>query len=714
MNKNMIALLKKSIFLKMFFLLFIQTISTNQNIIQKKNCIALSQESLLLRTIKKDSDIDVIKNNILAMYNNIINELENINVEDINQENADLFFEKTYQALDLLQFETESEYCLLYNYLLLGKNQSIKEKIQNVLDELNKYFINHFTFNQKHYNILKKISIFLLFKDIPEHKKQLITQVIEAYESRGIHLNLKEQENLKTIFLELEKYNTEFELNIQNDTQYIIVTKEELTGLTDNQLNKLIRLPDGTFKIKTDYPTYNIIMSYCSNQKIRKQAYEMFLNKAYPQNENILEQIRKLKHEEAVILDFSNATDQALKDQMVKTTSAAQAFLTKIKNITTSIAIAEKNRIYEYATKKGYIADEEKINPWDITYMLTQYEEEIFDINQEKIKEYFPITHIIETICNIVNSFFGIQIKKIEYQDNTWKYDDSIITLRLYKNEKILGDLLLDLFPREGKYNHFCFSTVRSSIYENSSTDNLKKLPLGIIIGNFAQPEKTGVALLTYDELITFFHEFGHTLHHFLGTTEFFSQSGIKVIHDFVEVPSQLFERWPQEKSILKMLSHHWQTGESLPEEIIEKLIHLQNFYIGLNTQRQIMLSAFSLELFENPTTSIEAIYNKNSKDSITISFLDPQAFHRISSFGHIISNLYGPKYYGYLWAKVFSMAIFEKIKQKNGLLNNKYGQELIDKILSKGGSIDPNILMKEYLNEFNPFDAFYEFLYSK
>jgi Zn-dependent oligopeptidase len=299
----------------------------------------------------------------------------------------------------------------------------------------------------------------------------------------------------------------------------------------------------------------------------------------------------------------------------------------------------------------------------------------------------------------------------IEYDNNSWKFDENIKIVRVSKkNGETIGDLILDLYPRANKYSHACFLPIISSVLKPFSCTELEELPIAFIIANFNKPTNDHDGLLKYDEVRTFFHEFGHALHGLFGATEYLSQSGTSVDADFVETPSQLFEQWLLNKDIVKSISYHYKTGESLSDEVIKKIINLEFYNIGLFYQGQLNKSLLALELFLYPNKSVSQIREELEEKTVSLTPISELSQY-VYSFGHLASSLYGPKYYAYLWSFVYAIDFFTYIKSKNGMLDPKIGAKLKDKVLSKGGSIDSNSLINSFLEREPNINNFYEYI---
>lgn len=657
-------------------------------------------------------DVTFIKNKIIFLYEELIEKLLLLKDVQINELNCDELFEKSYQLIEDYQRNLEKNFSVLSIYNHLGNDIKLKQDIQKVFNDINIFLIQNFTYNLDIYAILFSIGNFLLQKDLKKNKRILIEDTLNEYKRLGIDLSEEKKNRLKEIDVMLTDICIDFEMNIQANKNHIIVKQKELTGLTEVQIERLQKMENNEYKIGIDYPTYAMIMSYCTNSIVRKKLYKEFNTRAYPENVEILSKIRILKDEKAKILGYANYPEFDFENQMSKNIIQVKNLLCNINNATLEKAKIEKKILTNFAQKEVFKDSEYTvIYPWDVAYVSQLYENKYFNIDQEKVSEYFPITHTINKLLEIYCAFFDIDMKIIEYDDNSWKFDSSIKVIRIFKkNGDIIGDLILDLYPRENKYSHACFSDMISAVLKKGSDTELIEMPIGLIIANFNKPTQLHDGLLKYSEVRTFFHEFGHALHGLFGATEFYSQSGTRVHADFVETPSQLFEQWLLQENLIKNISSHYKTHEPLPSEMIKKIIDIEFYDMGLFFQRQINLSALALELFLQPNKSVDIIIDELSSQTIRLSYVDSLS-QSVYSFGHLASGLYGPKYYAYLWSLVYAIDFFNFIKMQNGLLDPQIGIRLKEDVLAKGGSEDPFILLEDFLHRKSNMDNFYNYL---
>jgi len=331
--------------------------------------------------------------------------------------------------------------------------------------------------------------------------------------------------------------------------------------------------------------------------------------------------------------------------------------------------------------------DRGKINAWDLNYVKNQFKKKHFNIDAQKIAEYFPAEKTIKKLLTIYGTFLNLKFEVSEIQ-NLWHEDTTLITVYNKSNNKLLGYLIVDMHPRKNKYGHACQMTIVPAIKEQGPC-------LAIVVANFPKSTATKPSLLQLKDVETFFHELGHALHAILGRTAIASFSGTHVKTDFVEIPSQMLEEWLSDKTILKKISSHYQTGEPLDDTTIENILKLKQFDSGDFLQRQCYLSILALEYFapgadKNPKELRAHLINK-MRPQIAYDEND----NMYASFGHLSG--YGAKYYSYMWSKVYALDMFSKIKEY-GLLNPEIGQRYVDEVLAKGGSVDPNILIKNFL----------------
>jgi thimet oligopeptidase len=346
------------------------------------------------------------------------------------------------------------------------------------------------------------------------------------------------------------------------------------------------------------------------------------------------------------------------------------------------------------------LAEEGKVKPWDKRYIKTQFKKKYLELDEQKIAEYFPMEHTIKQLLSIYERFLSIKFKEIS-ATGFWHEDVKLIEAHEVHSNKLLGYILLDLYPRDNKFSHAAHTTIISCVSQNGQSSP----SVGIVIANFPKPTSSKPSLLKFKDVQTFFHEFGHAIHTMLGCTEFYSFSGTNVKKDFVEMPSQMLEDWMNDKEILKMVSKHYKNNEPLPENLIDKLTKLEKFDSGDFILQQVYYSLLSLDYYAQGKNKDTQEISKKLYKKVLNYMLWSDENHFQASFGHITD--YGPSYYGYLWSKVFAKDLFYEIK-KYGLLNPEIGKKYIKEVIGKGGSKDPNELLRNFLGRKPVENAFF------
>lgn len=568
----------------------------------------------------------------------------------------------------------------------------------NVL-KLSANAIDNFYLNKVVYNAFRDyVEKNSINEDLNDEEKYFLEEQMKAYRLAGHHLPLEKFERLKNIYKELEEHTSAFERNISMDTRKIEVGIEDLAGLSQNFIAGLRKTDSGKYILGVDYPTYYNVMENCSVNSTRKALWKEFVNRAYPANSQELEQIIALRDEIAKLIGYDTFAHLDLTNQMVKSPEKAYSFLQDLINKTQVKVDQEMAILMKNLPENIALTQDNKFNPWDLAYVKSSYKKKYLSIDEELISEYFPLNHTIDSLLKIYEEFFNIKFVR-SHVNQLW--DKHVEYIKVYKGDNFLGTLLMDLHPRPGKFTHACFCSVVPSV--KTKDDNY--FPgVGLIIANFPWPVDNNPALIHRSDVVTFFHEFGHAIHGILGATQMPSFSGTDVKRDFVEMPSQMFEEWLGDAEILKRVSKHYKTGQSLSDELIAKIVEVKKFDSGYWVQRQVFYALLSLNYYGSGAYKD---LNKIFKDTFNsvIKHVEYNADnHDFASFGHLTG--YAAKYYGYLWSKVFAIDIFEHIREL-GLLNPEIGQKFAATVLEKGGSIDPNKLIFNFLSREPRIDGF-------
>ena len=608
-------------------------------------------------------------------------------------------FENTARALDFGETRFSTILSGIHVMQITSPEKSIRDAAFEAVVKLESFAVDAFL----------DVGIYRAFQDyvdgnakaenLTAEEKYYLKKELKAFRRAGLHLSEEELAEVKKIQKELSEICQDFSKNIAQDKSSILVSCEDLAGTSEHFINSLEKDGD-KLVIKCDYPSIDEVLKHCSVHETRKKLRFAFNNRAYPVNKSILENMIAKRDELARRLGFSSYAHFEIDNQMAKSDKLATSF---IKDLCAKVASKERTEFERLIVDlpEGVSLRDGKFEACDLAYTKQAYKKKHFSLDDRKVAEYFETEKTIAGIFNIYQKFLGLEFKLVK-PEGVWHEDVSAIEVRRKGCDNPEGYIFLDLYPRDNKFKHACLVDAICPIKgRNGQVDTPS---VGVIIANFPKATKDRPSLLTHNYVTTFFHEFGHAMHQLLGKTGLNSLAGTNVIWDFVEVPSQMFEEWMWDKDMLKLVSSHYKTGESLPDELIEKMLELKRFDSGYFVQRQCYLALLALEYFDGSSQKDLDAISKRLHESITKHVCyDPEA-HFYAAFGHL--NGYGARYYSYMWSKVFALDVFDAIR-KNGLLDRNVGQKLVDKILGKGGSVEPDILLKDFLGREPTQEAF-------
>jgi thimet oligopeptidase len=403
----------------------------------------------------------------------------------------------------------------------------------------------------------------------------------------------------------------------------------------------------------------------------------------------------------AHLLGFNSYAHYQLSNEMVKDPKQAVAFLDDMIAQVNPKVLVELQEIKE-SFQDIELNQEGKLYPWDVGFYQEKLLQRKYQVDEEVVKQYFPLDSTVAGLIQIYEKFFDIRITA-QLCDQLWSDDVKLLSISPSGAKKPIGYILMDLHPRQNKYTHACHATVISGLNHPFGKETTS---LSFLIANFpkATPEKP--SLMNLSDARTFFHEFGHAIHAIMGRTSYASTAGTSVKVDFVELPSQMLEEWLWEPSILKMISSHYKTKEPLDDALIENILKTRKVGSAGFIARQCVLSKLSLDCFmEGSDKNLDSLHESLHR-SINLAYGYDKESHFHSSFGHL--DEYGARYYGYLWSRVFALDLFTFIKEK-GLLSKDIGKKYTQEILSKGGGDEPSQMIKNFLGREPSSKAFLE-----
>ena len=533
--------------------------------------------------------------------------------------------------------------------------------------------------------------------------KRLLQQCMDMFEQAGLGLSDADRARVLELKKRCAQLEVDYSRHIAADTSTIKVSAQDLVGVDADFIASLPKDGD-LYLLVMNYPTQTMVMNYCSVEATRKAYFEAFAHRAYPANVVVLDELIAKRDELAKLLGFESFAHYTITSQMAKTPERARAFLQNLWPRARDKAQEEFTQLTHDLPAGVSLTPDGKLEPWSTTYVETYFKKKNFSIDEREFAQYFSMEKTIAGLIAIYEQFFNLSIEEVPSK-NMWHEDVRLLRLTNRRDGIIRGYVFLDMFPRPNKYTH----AMHIAGIRSMKKDEGAIYPCVVsLVCNLTKPVSGKPSLLEYDEVITFFHEFGHAIHSALGTPKYVCQSGTLTERDFVELPSQMLENWMEDKEILKMISAHYQTGKPLSDELIENRVALLRFGGGMRVSNQIAKSMVSLSLFDGkiPKNALETIKTLLQEGSPFVAYSDYQGHALQCSFGHLTG--YGARYYGYLWSEALGLDVFKTIKQQ-GLLNPEVGKKYVDAILGNGGSKDPNDMLKDFLGREPQPDAFYK-----
>ena len=619
-------------------------------------------------------------------------------IDTITSNTEDANFENTIEALDFSGEELDRISSIFFNLNSAETNEDIQKIAQDVSPLLSE-FSNDITLNEALFRRVKSVyENKVQFKLNPE-QETLLDKKYKGFSRNGANLSEDKKTRLREIDKQLSKLKLKFGENVLAETnayEMHLTNEEDVSGLPDGAKEAAQQLAEAKGKegylITLQYPSYIPFMTYADNRELRKKLAIASGAKAFKGNEfdnqdNVL-QIAKLRQQRAELLGYNTHAHFVLEERMAKTPENVENFLNELLEKAKPAAIREFQNLGKFAKKLDGL---EKLQKWDGAYYSEKLKQELFQLDDEQLKPYFKLENVIDGAFTIAERLYDL---KFELIDDIDKYHNDVLT---YEVTDLKGNLVsifyADFFPREGKRNGAWMTVYKPQYLKNG----VNQRPHISIVCNFTKPTKTKPSLLTFNEVTTLFHEFGHALHGMLADTTYPSLSGTSVFWDFVELPSQVLENWCYEKEALELFATHYETGEVIPMELIKKIKDSATFHEGIQTLRQISFGLLDMSWHGSDPSNIEDV-KAHELDAFKNTRLYPDVPENClsTSFSHIFQGGYSSGYYSYKWAEVLDADAFDYFLEE-GVFNKDVAKKFKDNVLSQGGIEDPMVLYKRF-----------------
>lgn len=615
-------------------------------------------------------------------------------IKSITESTTDPTFENTILAFENVEPRLNDVVATLMNLNHANTSKELQQVVMEASSLLTN-FKNNLLFDVKLYKRVYRVYDDHKKSPLNSVCKRLVEKQYKAFIRNGIHLNADKQKKLRELDVQLAQLSIQFGKNVLADTEQFrlhITDKKSLEGIPGQVLEMASLTAQKQEKegwiLTLDYPIYLPVQKFCHHRDTRKKMAIGFRQIGFQDNENnnvqIVLRLIKLRKQRASILGFESFADYILEERMADSLGKVSEFLGDLYKKTYEHGIKEWNQLCGFAKERLGI---EKIQKWDIAYVSEAFKKHLHDIDDNALKPFFPLEQVISGLFQIANRLYDLEFN-ITSTCQTYHQD-----VRVYEvvdsNRNFKALLYLDLYPREGK---------RAGAWmTNYKEQSQFQRPHVSLVCNFPKPTSNNPSLLSFTDVRTLFHEFGHTLHSMLSEATYRSLGGTNVLWDFVELPSQIMENWCYQAPALKLFAKHHQTNEEIPSELIEKIKNTHNFQSGIQTLRQLGLGMLDLSFHDEKADRITDIKKHENTVLKTTEFTpDIESTCLSTSFAHIFQGGYAAGYYGYKWAEVLDADAFECFLSE-GIFDKSIAKKFRDHILSQGDSEHPMKLFKKF-----------------
>ena len=520
---------------------------------------------------------------------------------------------------------------------------------------------------------------------------------LRDFRRAGVDRDEATRTRVRALREELVRIGQEFGRNIKDDVRRLELEPADLDGLPEDWRRAHPPGADGKVVVTTDNTDYVPFMTYARSERAREALWRLYRLRGHPRNLDVLARMLARRAEVAKLLGYESWAAYVTEDKMIGSAGAAAEFVEKIARA----AEARMRRDFAQllARKREEVADAERVEPWDSAYLQERVKAEQYDFDSQSVRPYFEYVRVKDGVLDVTGRLFGIEYRRVP---DAAVWHPEVEAYEVLEGERLLGRVYLDMHPRDGKYKHYAQFTLASG-------QEGRQLPEGVLVCNFPRPQPGAPALMEHGDVKTFFHEFGHLLHHVLGGhTRWAGQSGVATEWDFVEAPSQMLEEWVWDPGVLAGFARHFETGAPLPADVVRRMKAADEYGKGLMVRQQMFYAATSLELHRRDPERLDttALVAELQERYTPFRHVDGTYFHE--SFGHL--DGYSAIYYTYMWSLVIAKDLFVPFREK-GLMDPAPARRYRRAILEAGGSKPAAELVQDFLGRPHAFDAYEQWL---
>ena len=619
-------------------------------------------------------------------------------IDTITTNTAKPTFKNTIAALDYAGQQLDRVSSVFFNLNSAETNAEI-QKIAQEISPLLSEFGNDITLNEALFEKVKAVYDEKENLELTTEEQTLLDKKYKSFSRNGANLSEDKKKRLREIDAELSKLKLLFGENVLAETNKFemhLTNEADLDGLPEGEKEAAAQMANAKDKkgwlITLDYPSYIPFMKYAKNRTLRKELSIAFGSKGFHNDEldnqqNVLH-IAKLRFERANLLGYKTHAHFVLEERMAETPEKVHEFLNELLEKAKPAAEREFKELEDFAKELDNI---NRLEKWDSSYYSEKLKQKLFDLDDEKLKPYFKLENVIAGVFKVAEKLYGLQFEEVFDID---KYHADVKTYRIYdENRNLVSLFYADFHPRPGKRGGAWMTSFKSQYVENGQ--NVR--PHISNVCNFTKPTTSKPSLLTFNEVTTLFHEFGHGLHGMLANTVYPGLSGTSVYWDFVELPSQILENWCYEKEALELFATHYESGAIIPMQLVQKIKDSATFQEGMQTLRQLSFGLLDMAWHGSDPTQITDVKAQEDKAFIgTELYPESPETCMSTSFSHIFQGGYSSGYYSYKWAEVLDADAFAYFKEK-GIFDKEVATKFKDNILSKGGTENPMKLYKKF-----------------
>lgn len=619
-------------------------------------------------------------------------------IEEITASKSDPTFENTIEKLEFSGVQLDRVTSIFFNLNSAETNDQIQKLAQEVSPLLSD-FRNDIILDEELFRRVKEVYDKREDLDLNVEQKTLLDKKYKMFARNGANLSEEKKQQLREIDKKLASSSLDFGENVLAETNKFelhLTDEEDLEGLPKGIRSAARMLAKSKGKegwiFTLQYPSYIPFMKYAAKRELRKKMAIAFGAKGFHGDEhdnrhNVLK-IAKLRHQKANLLAYNTYADFILEERMAESPQKVENFLQELLEKARPAAEREFSELENFAKELDNI---NRLEKWDGAYYSEKLKQKLFDLDDEQLKPYFELNNVIRGVFTVSEKLYGLKFEEVFDVDT---YHEEVKTYRVkdeYDNDVSL--FYADFFPREGKRGGAWMTSYKNQ----QKKDGENQRPHISIVCNFTKPTEDEPSLLTFNEVTTLFHEFGHALHGMLADTVYPSISGTNVYWDFVELPSQVLENWCYEKEALQLFAKHYETNEPIPEELIEKIKESATFHEGMATLRQISFGMLDMSWHGIDPSGVNDVKKHEDKAfEPTKLYPDVKENCMSTSFSHIFQGGYAAGYYSYKWAEVLDADTFEHFKEK-GIFDRETARKFKESVLSRGGTEHPLTLYKRF-----------------